>query len=175
MIYADYEFYKTEYFGVAISEADVPRLARHASSYIDYITMGRASGYSADDAVKMACCAIAEEYQLPEMAKGAARKALYAAPETADDTGATVGMGTVGKAVVGHTASTVSVSEPELQSQSVGSWSKTYRSGGESAQQALTAAQTAKAALASAANQYLAGTGLLYRGGACKCPCSPTL
>ena len=51
MIYADYEFYKTEYFGVAISEADFPRLARRASSYIDYITMGRASGYSADDAV----------------------------------------------------------------------------------------------------------------------------
>ena len=31
MIYADYEFYKTEYFGVAISEADFPRLARHAT------------------------------------------------------------------------------------------------------------------------------------------------
>lgn len=163
MIYADYEFYKTEYFGVAISEADFPRLARHASSYIDYITMGRASGYSADDAVKMACCAIAEEYQLPEMAKGAARKALYAAPETADDTGATVGMGTVGKAVVGHTASTVSVSEPELQSQSVGAWSKSYRSAGESAAAALKAVDESN--LAKVAAIYLARAGLLMARG----------
>ena len=125
--------------------------------------MGRASSYSADDAVKMACCAIAEEYQLPEMAKGAARKALYAAPETADDTGATVGMGTVGKAVVGHTASTVSVSEPELQSQSVGAWSKSYRSAGESAAAALKAVDESN--LAKVAAIYLARTGLLMARG----------
>lgn len=162
MVYADYEFYKTEYFGVAISEADFPRLARRASSYIDYITMGRASGYSVDDAVKMACCAIAEEYQLPEMAKGAARKALYAAPEMGDDTGDSVGIGTVGNAVVAPTAAPVSISEPELQSQSVGGWSKSYRSAGESAASALNAVNEGN--LAKVAAVYLAWTGLLYRG-----------
>ena len=163
MVYADYEFYKTEYFGVAISEADFPSLARRASSYIDYITMGRASGCTADDAVKLACCALAEEYQLPEMAKGAARKALYTAPETADDTGATVGLGTVGKALVGHTAATVSAPEPELQSQSVGGWSKSYRSAGESAASALKAVDESN--LAKVAAVYLARTGLLMARG----------
>lgn len=163
MVYADYEFYKTEYFGVAISEADFTRLARRASSYIDYITMGRATGYSADDAVKMACCAIAEEYQLPEMAKGAARKALYTAPEAAGDTGAGVGAGKVGKAIVGHTAAPVSVSEPELQSQSVGGWSKSYRAAGESAASALKAVDESN--LAKVAAVYLARTGLLMARG----------
>lgn len=47
----------------------------------------------------------------------------------------------------------------EVQSESVGSWSKTYRSGAE-------VSSAAKAALADIARQYLSNTGLLYRGGA---------
>lgn len=75
----------------------------------------------------------------------------------------TMGMGTVGKAVVGHTASTVSVSEPELQSQSVGAWSKSYRSAGESAAAALKAVDESN--LAKVAAIYLARTGLLMARG----------
>lgn len=149
MAYADYAYYTTAYLGTTISEADFPRLSLRASSYLDYYTQGRAGENPELDALKMACCAVAEQMQLADIAQETAAKSL--------------------------SASLSSAGAGELQSQSVGSWSKTYRSGGESAQQALTAAQTAKAALASAANQYLAGTGLLYRGGACKCPCSPTL
>lgn len=149
MAYADYAYYTTAYLGTTIGEADFPRLSLRASSYLDYYTQGRAGENPDLDALKMACCAVAEQMQLADIAQETATKSL--------------------------SASLYSAGPGELQSQSVGSWSKTYRSGGESAQQALTAAQTAKAALASAANQYLAGTGLLYRGGACKCPCSPTL
>lgn len=149
MAYADYAYYTTAYLGTTIGEADFPRLSLRASSYLDYYTQGRAGENPDLDALKMACCAVAEQMQLTDIAQETATKSL--------------------------SASLSSAGPGELQSQSVGSWSKTYRSGGESAQQALTAAQTAKAALASAANQYLAGTGLLYRGGACKCPCSPTL
>ena len=149
MAYADYAYYTTAYLGTTIGEADFPRLSLRASSYLDYYTQGRAGENPDLDALKMACCAVAEQMQLADIAQETAAKSL--------------------------SASLSSAGPGELQSQSVGSWSKTYRSGGESAQQALTAAQTAKAALASAANQYLAGTGLLYRGGACKCPCSPTL
>lgn len=149
MAYADYAYYTTAYLGTTISEADFPRLSLRASSYLDYYTQGRAGENPDLDALKMACCAVSEQMQLADIAQETATKSLSASLSSA-------GLG-------------------ELQSQSVGSWSKTYRSGGESAQQALTAAQTAKAALTSAANQYLAGTGLLYRGGACKCPCSPTL
>lgn len=56
-----------------------------------------------------------------------------------------------------------SMSGGELQSQTVGSWSKTYRSGTETA-------ETAREALAGIATRYLAHTGLLYRGGGCCVP-----
>lgn len=46
----------------------------------------------------------------------------------------------------------------ELQSQTVGAWSKTYKSGTDTA-------ADARKALSDIAMDYLAGTGLLYRGG----------
>lgn len=55
-------------------------------------------------------------------------------------------------------AQTQSMSGGELQSQSVGSWSKSYRSGTETA-------AAAREALAGIATRHLAHTGLLYRGG----------
>ena len=139
MVYADYEYYKATYLGAAIQEAEFPRLALRASAFLDYYTQGRAALNHGLDALKMACCAVAEQYQTIDAAQALAQKALSA---------------------------TLS-SGGELQSQSVGSWSKTYRSGGESAQQAATAAQAAKASIASVAAQYLVGTGLLYRGMGC--------
>ena len=149
MAYADYEYYTTTYLGTAISEDDFPKLALRASSFLDYYTQGRAAQSAALDALKMACCAIAERYQSIESAQSLAQKSLSASAEAGG----------------------------ELQSQTVGSWSKTYRSGGESAQQALSSVQTAKASLASVAQQYLAGTGLLYRGRGCGCvpSCCDTL
>ena len=122
-----------------------------ASSFLDYYTQGRAAQNVDLDALKMACCAVAEQYQYVDTAQSLAQKSLTASLET----------------------------DGELQSQTVGSWSKTYRSGGETAQQAATAAQTAQASLSAAAMQYLAGTGLLYRGRGCGCgyvlPCCDDL
>lgn len=139
MAYADYEYYTTTYLGSAIKEEDFPRLAMRASSFLDYYTQGRAAQNVDMDALKMACCAIADQYQYIDTAQALAQKSLTASLE----------------------------SDGELQSQTVGSWSKTYRSGGDSAQQALSSVQTAKASLSSIAQQYLAGTGLLYRGRGC--------
>lgn len=51
----------------------------------------------------------------------------------------------------------------ELQSQTVGAWSRTYRSGVETA-------SAARKSLAALASQYLSNTGLLYRGGGCCVP-----
>lgn len=141
MAYADYEYYKTTYLGTAIKEDDFPRLSLRASSFLDYYTQGRAAQNVDLDALKMACCAVAEQYQYVDTAQSLAQKSLTASLET----------------------------DGELQSQTVGSWSKTYRSGGETAQQAAVAAQTAQASLSAAAMQYLAGTGLLYRGRGCGC------
>lgn len=144
MAYADYDYYANTYIGTAIKEADFPHLSLRASAYLDYYTQGRAAQNEGLDAVKLACCAIADQYQLIDSARAAAKKALDAAASA----------------------------EGELQSQSVGSWSKTYRSGGDSAKQVTEAAQTAQVSLAVIAQQYLTGTGLLYRGRGC--PCVPS-
>lgn len=141
MAYADYEYYTTTYLGTAIKGDDFPRLSLRASTFLDYYTQGRAAKNSDLDALKMACCAVAEQYQYIDTAQALAQKSLSASLE----------------------------SDGELQSQTVGSWSKTYRSGGESAQQALSSTQSAQAALASIAQQYLGATGLLYRGRGCFC------
>lgn len=141
MAYANYEYYTSTYLGTAIKEDDFPRLSMRASSFLDYYTQGRAAQNADLDALKMACCAIAEQYQYVDTAQSLAQKSLTTSLEN----------------------------DGELQSQTVGSWSKTYRSGGETAQQAATAAQTAQVSLAAAARQYLDGTGLLYRGRGCGC------
>lgn len=141
MAYADYEYYATTYLGTAIKEDDFPRLSLRASSFLDYYTQGRAAQNPELDALKMACCAVAEQYQYIDAAQALAQKSLTASLE----------------------------SKGELQSQTVGSWSKTYRSGGDSAQQALSSVQTAQAALGVIVQQYLSGTGLLYRGRGCCC------
>lgn len=137
MTYADYDFYRNEYFGQTIGEADFPRLALHASQYIDYITQGRAR--DSMEPVKMCCCALAEQYQAIETAQALAHKSLAA--------GAGDGA--------------------EVQSETVGSWSRSYRSGGDSAQSAAQAAEAGRSVLLDIARRYLTNTGLLYRGGRC--------
>ena len=144
MAYADYEYYKDTYLGNLITEEDFPRLSLRASSFLDYYTQGRAAKNADLDALKMACCAVAEQYQAIDAAQALANKSLSAA---------------------------ISDSSGELQSQTVGSWSKTYRSGGDSAAQASAAASSARNLLSVAAMQYLSGTNLLYRG---RCGCVST-
>ena len=139
MVYADYDFYCNEYFGKAIPSEEYQRLALRGSQYIDYITQGRAEARADLEAVKMCCCALAEQYQTIEAAQALAQKGLVAG---AWDGG-------------------------EVQSETVGSWSRSYRSGGDSAQSAAQAAQEGKAALYSIAQRHLAFTGLLSRAGRC--------
>lgn len=142
MAYADYEYYKNTYLGTAIPDSDFPRLALRASTFLDYYTQGRAAQNAGLDAVKMACCAVAEQYRSIDTAQALAQKSL---------------------------SSALSQEGVELKSQSVGSWSKTYQSGGESAAQAAASATSARSGLADAANMYLSGTGLLCRGRGCVC------
>lgn len=137
MEYADYDYYKNTYLGNSIEEDDFLRLALRSSQYIDYITRGKAEAQADKPAVKMACCAIAEQYQMIEAAKTLANKSL-----SAENNGSA-----------------------EVQSESVGSWSRSYRSGGESAKAAAEASNAAQTQLYSTALQFLANAGLLYRGG----------
>ena len=151
MAYADFEYYANTYLGTAIEYNDFSRLSLRASAFLDYYTQGRAAKNAELDALKMCCCALAVQYQYIDTAKALAQKSITSSLEN----------------------------NGELQSQTVGSWSKTYRSGGDSAQQALSSVQAAQSALTAIAQQYLAGTGLLYRGRGCCCgyvpPCGDDL
>lgn len=137
MVYADYSYYTNVYWGNSITEQDWPRMATRASAFLDYATMGRAAKHADLDEVKLACCAVADDYQTIETAKALANKSLTASLESASG-----GSG-------------------ELQSQSVGSWSKTYKSGGSSASEALGVTTNAQETLMATVAMYLAGTGLL--------------
>lgn len=70
MAYVDYGYYTTTYLGTAIMASDFPRLSLRASSFLDYYTQGRAAQNKDLDAVKMACCAVAEQYQAIDTAPG---------------------------------------------------------------------------------------------------------
>lgn len=139
MIYASYDYYLNQYFGRGINEEDFQRFALHASQYLDYITKGRAKRSCRMEEVKMCCCALADQYHSIEAARELAQKSL--------DSGAEDGA--------------------EVQSEAVGSWSRSYRSGGDSAQAAAQAEAAGRSVLLDTARQYLAHTGLLYRGGRC--------
>ena len=75
MAYADYAFYRNEYFGNAISENDFSRLALRASNFIDYYTMGKAKNHADLLEVKMACCAVAEKILILEASEKRASSA----------------------------------------------------------------------------------------------------
>ena len=142
MAYADFAYYTDTYLGNAVQEADFPSLALRASSFLDYYTQGRAAKHQDMEAIKMACCALAEQIQTVDASQALAQKALTAA---------------------------LSSSGGEIQSESVGSYSVSRRSGGDSAVSAAAAAKSAQEQLAAIVKRYLAGTGLIYRGGCCKC------
>lgn len=145
MTYADFEYYSGTYMG-AVSKNDFPRLAVRASSFLDYYTRNRAQDNADLDAVKMCCCALVDKYAVIEAAQTLAQKNLANA--------------TAGNA--------------EIKSETVGGYSRTLATGGESALSALNATGGAKKLLAETCREYLAHTGLLYRGGGCRCTL-PTL
>lgn len=134
MIYADYNFYVSSFYGNVIPEEEYAAAALRASQFLDYYTMNRAKQQPELEALKLACCALAEEYHT-----------IITAARQQSQTMAGDG---------------------EMQSQTVGGYSVTYRSRGEALSEASAQAQSR---LAQVARQYLAHTGLLYRGGVCRC------
>lgn len=145
MVYADYTYYSGAYMG-AVSEEDFPRLAVRASSFLEYYTRNRAKDHADLEAVKMCCCALVDKYAVIEAAQALAMKNLANA----------------------------AANDAEVKSETVGSYSRTLATGGESALSALNATGGAKKLLAETCMEYLAHTGLLYRGGGYRCTL-PTL
>lgn len=145
MIYADYEYYSCTYCGTAAKDEDFPRLSVRASSFLDYYTRNKAKDNADLDAVKMCCCALIDKYAVIEAAQAlAAAKMVEAA------------------------------NGDNVKSETVGGYSRTLATGGESALAAINVTDGAKKLLAATCNKYLAHTGLLYRGGGCGCTL-PTL
>lgn len=135
MAYADYTYYYGTYMGT-MSEEDFSRLAVRASSFLDYYTRNKAKEYAGLEELQMACCALVDVYKLIEASKELANKDM-----------------------------TAGLSSDAIQSETVGGYSRTMRSGGEGASSSLQAGLDAKKQLAATAMEYLANTGLLYRGG----------
>ena len=142
MAYADYIYYHGTYMG-AVSEEDFQRLAVRASSFLDYYTRNKAKEYVGLQELQMACCALVDKYKVIEAANDLAANNL---------------------------AASLSADGNELKSETVGGYSRTFASGGDSALSALNTSAGARKLLAETAAQYLANTGLLYRGGF---PCTP--
>lgn len=126
----------------AVGEEDFKRLAVRASSYLDYYTMGKAAAAADTDPVKMCCCALVDKYAIIETAQALATKSVSAAGTS------------------------------EVKSETVGGYSRTLSTGGESANAALSTMEEAKKTLSGVCVEYLAYTGLLYRGRGCGC-CTP--
>lgn len=146
MTYADYTYYAGIYMG-SVSEEDFPRLAVRASSFLDYYTQNRAKDNADLDAVKMCCCALIDKYAVIEAAQALATKNLANA----------------------------AANDAEVKSETVGGYSRTLATGGESAVAALNATDGARKLLAETCMEYLAHTGLLYRGRGCGSCTLPTL
>lgn len=134
-MYADYEFYVSCYYGTMIQEDEFCQLAKRAGEFIDYITAGRAKpAFQAGD----------------EDIVKAIKKCCCALAEqyiTIDRM----------KAAAAATFQT----SGEIQSETVGSHSRTFRSGSETA----ASVAAANGELGVLARHYLWTTGLLYRGG----------
>lgn len=92
MAFCDYEFYKNEYLGNLITEAEFPRLAMRASERLNYITYGRLHIVGehikfvegcidtfvdewTEEKIKKCTCAIAEKINDVDMANQAMRQA----------------------------------------------------------------------------------------------------
>ncbi len=62
--YVDYEYYRDTYLGNAIPEGDFPRLSLRASMWLRRMLGNNINLES--ESVKMACCAVAEAWQVNE-------------------------------------------------------------------------------------------------------------
>ena len=74
MAYADYDFYKTSYFGSVVPETDFPRLAERASDFVDTMTFDRLvdglpENERSQKRIKKAVCSLTELMYQIELAE----------------------------------------------------------------------------------------------------------
>lgn len=134
MAYADYDFYKTSYFGNAVPEPDFMRCAERASDFIDQLTFDRLTDGLPDNVqhqkrIKKAVCAAAEILYQVELAErnAAASAAAGSAPNTLPG-GTSTGIVTS----VSSGSESISYATPQQTGASAREWSAVYAAAGDS-------------------------------------------
>jgi len=133
MAYADYEFYKTSYFGSVVPEADFPRLAERASDFVDTMTFDRlVDGLPTDERsqkrIKKAVCSLAElMYQIELAEKNATNAAVSGTSTAIGSGGSTTGVVTS----VSSGSESISYATPQQIGASAKEWSAVYAATGD--------------------------------------------
>ena len=132
MAYADYEFYKTSFFGNVVPESDFMRMSERASDFIDSLTFDRlADGLPSDDRqqkrIKKAVCSLAELMYQIELAE---KNAINQASASATDTNAG-GKSTGIVTSVSSGSESISYATPQQIGSSAKEWSAVYAAAGD--------------------------------------------
>ena len=133
MAYADYDFYKTSYFGSAVPETDFPRLAERASDFVNTMTFDRLvdglpTNERSQKRIKKAVCSLAElMYQIELAEKNATNAAASGASTTAGSGGSTTGVVTS----VSSGSESISYATPQQIGASAKEWSAVYAATGD--------------------------------------------
>lgn len=133
MAYADYEFYKTSFFGNVVPESDFNRFSERASDFIDVLTFDRlVDGLPGDERqqkrIKKAVCAAADIlYQIDIAEQNAAAAAATGAATTLPGGGTTTGIVTS----VSSGIESRSYATPQQIGASAKEWSAVYAASGD--------------------------------------------
>lgn len=133
MAYADYEFYKTSFFGNVVPESVFMRFAERASDFIDLLTFDRlADGLPGDERqqkrIKKAVCAAADIlYQIDIAEQNAAAAAATGTATTLPGGGTTTGIVTS----VSSGSESRSYATPQQIGASAKEWSAVYAAAGD--------------------------------------------
>ena len=133
MAYADYEFYKTSFFGNVVPESDFNRFSERASDFIDMLTFDRlVDGLPGDERqqkrIKKAVCAAADIlYQIDIAEQNAAAAAATGTATTLPGGGTTTGIVTS----VSSGSESRSYATPQQIGASTKEWSAVYAAAGD--------------------------------------------
>lgn len=133
MAYADYEFYKTSFFGNVVPESDFMRFSERASDFIDLLTFDRlADGLPGDERqqkrIKKAVCAAADIlYQIDVAEQNATAAAATGTAITLPGGGTTTGIVTS----VSSGSESRSYATPQQIGASAKEWSAVYAAAGD--------------------------------------------
>lgn len=133
MAYADYEFYKTSFFGNVVPESDFMRFAERASDFIDMLTFDRlVDGLPGDERqqkrIKKAVCAAVDIlYQIDIAEQNAAAAAATGTATALPGGGTTTGIVTS----VSSGSESRSYATPQQIGASAKEWSAVYAAAGD--------------------------------------------